>query len=319
MSSKTIVVATRRLPAACEARLASHYDFRPGDDELALTPRLLAERAAGASALIVSPCDRIDREAIAAMPASIKIIASFSVGFEHIDIDAAKARNLRVTNTPGVLNDATADIALLLILGASRRAYEGRRCLEEGNWQGFRPTFLVGTQITGKRLGIVGMGGIGAAVAKRAQAFGMTVLYHNRKPAQDATDCRFFTSLEEMMPHCDVLSLHLPLTNETEGLIDADKLAWLPNGAILINTARGGLVNDDALIAALKSGKVAAAGLDVFAGEPKFDRRYLDLPNVFLLPHLGSATVETRTAMGMIAITNINAVLSGKEPPYPVV
>ncbi|MHB1205582.1 MAG: 2-hydroxyacid dehydrogenase [Rhodospirillaceae bacterium] len=319
MSSKAIVAATRRLPAACETRLSFHYDFRPGDDGLDYTPGLLATHAAGASALIVSPCDRIEAAAIKALPASIKIIASFSVGYEHIDLAAARARNLRVTNTPGVLNDATADIALLLILGASRRALEGRRCLEDGTWAGFRPTFLLGTQLTGKRLGIVGMGGIGAAVAKRAQAFGMSVLYHNRKPIDGCGDCRFFVSLEEMMPHCDVLSLHLPLTAETRGLIDAEKLAWLPAGAIVVNTARGGLVDDDALIAALASGKIAAAGLDVFAGEPRIDPRYLTLDNVFLLPHLGSATVETRTAMGMIAITNINAVMAGKEPPYPVI
>ena len=319
MTLKPVVAATRRLPPACENRLAAHYDFRRGDDDARYTPETLAALAAGAAAVIVSPCDRIDAAAIAALPATVRILASFSVGFEHIDLAAARARNLRVTNTPGVLNDATADIALLLMLGASRRAHEGRKAMEDGSWPGFRPTFMLGTQVTGKRLGIVGMGGIGAAVAKRAQSFGMTVLYHNRKPVEWALDCRFFASLEEMLPHSDVLSLHLPLTEETRGLLDAEKLAWLPPGAIVVNTARGGLIDDDALIAALKSGHIAAAGLDVYNVEPRFDRRYLELGNVFLLPHVGSATMETRTAMGMIAITNINAVLNGKEPPYPVV
>ena len=190
-----------------------------------------------------------------------------------------------------------------------------------GTWAGLRPTVFLGTQITGKRLGIVGMGRIGSAVAKRARACGMSVLYHNRRPvpAASADGSIFVEHLDALLEQSHVLSLHCPLTPETKGLLNAPRIAKLPDGAVVINTARGGLVEDDALIAALRSGKLYAAGLDVYANEPTLDERYKTLENVYLLPHVGSATVETRTAMSMLAIDNIEAVLAGREPPFPVI
>jgi lactate dehydrogenase-like 2-hydroxyacid dehydrogenase len=317
---RSIVAVTRRLPKACEERLAAHYTVRLGDDAAQFTPETLAQHAADAAAILVTPSEPMTAAAIAALPASVKIISTNSVGFEHVDLEAAKVRGLRVTHTPDVLTDATADIALLLILAATRRASEAERMVREGTWKGLRPTTFLGTQITGKRLGIVGMGRIGAATAKRAQAFGMRVLYRNRKPAADApANCVFVPRLEDLLAQSDVLSLHAPLTAETKGLLNAKTIAHMPRGSVVINTARGGLVDDDALIAALDSGHIYAAGLDVYANEPALDPRYRALKNVFLLPHIGSATIETRTAMGMLAIDNIDAVLAGREPPHPVV
>jgi phosphoglycerate dehydrogenase-like enzyme len=220
-----------------------------------------------------------------------------------------------VTNTPGVLTDATADIALLLILAATRRASEGERMVRENTWKGLQPTHFLGTQITHKRLGIVGMGRIGAATAIRAQACGMRVLYHNRKPVPDAPgNCAYVSKLEDLLAQSDVLSLHCPLTPETRGLLNAERIALLPRGSVVINTARGGLIDDTALITALTSGHLYAAGLDVYENEPALDTRYRTLDNVFLLPHVGSATLETRTAMGMLAIDNIMPFLRSVSP-----
>ena len=319
MSTKFSVAVTRRLTPACEARLAAEFNARMGDDSAIYTPERLAAHAAGAGAILVTPSESLDAAAIAALPASIRIISTVSVGFEHIDLAAARARGLRVGHTPDVLTDATADVALLLILAASRRASEGDRMVRAGTWTGLRPTFMMGRQITGKTLGIVGMGRIGGAVAARAAACGMRVIYHNRKRAADEHGSEYVEKLGDLLEQSHVLSLHCPLTTETKGLLNAARIARLPDGAIVVNTARGGLIDDDALIAALTSGKLYAAGLDVFAGEPKFDPRYRTLENVFLLPHIGSATLETRTAMGMLAIDNAEAVLMGRDPLHAVV
>ena len=320
MTGKPLVVATRRLPRVCEDRLRKKYAFREGDDGQAFSAASLATHAKDASALIVTPTEKLDADAFDALPNTVKIVATFSVGYEHIDLEAAKARKIKISNTPGVLTEATADLTLLLILAATRRAYEGLTFLRSGNWDGIRPTQMLGSQITGKRLGIIGLGRIGAAVAQRAEVFGMEVCYHNRRPASsnDGHNAQFIANLDEMLGTCDVLSLHCPLTPETNKLLDTEKIARLKDGVVVINTARGGLIDDDALIAALKSKKVSAAGLDVFANEPQFDQRYLAFDNVFLLPHLGSATTETRTAMGMIAVDCVEAVLDGKNPPYLV-
>ncbi len=319
MSQKTMVAVTRRLPPACEARLAASYEVRLGDDARVYTPEVLAAHAAGAAAVIVTPSEAVNAAAIAALPASIKVISTNSVGFEHIDLAAARARGFRVGNTPDVLTEATADVALLLMLAATRRASEGDRMVREDKWTGLRPTLFLGIQVTGRKLGIVGMGRIGAAFAKRAQACGMTVLYHNRKRVADEAGATYVARLEDLLAQSDVLSLHCPLSPETKGLLNVARIAQLPDGAVVINTARGGLIEDDALIAALQSGKLYAAGLDVYAGEPNIDARYRTLKNVFLLPHVGSGTIETRTAMGMLAIDNLEAVLEGREPPHALV
>ncbi len=320
MTDKPLVAATRRLVNAAEDRVAARYRFRPGNDDAAFTPQMVAEVCQGAVGLLCTPTEPITAEAIAAMPSSLKVLSTVSVGFEHIDLAAAKARGIRVTNTPGVLDDATADIALLLILGATRCASDGERLMRAGKWIGIRPTQLLGMQITGKRLGIVGMGRIGTAVATRAKAFGMSVCYHNRKPVSPEMEAgaTYVATLEELLAQSDVVSLHAPLTPETKGLINAERIAMMKDGACLINTGRGPLIDDDAVITALKRGKLSSIGLDVYTGEPKIDPRYYTLENAMLVPHLGSATMETRTAMAMLAIDNLEAVLDGREPPFPV-
>jgi len=324
MATKPTLAIARPLPDVVEGRAARDYALRlcpaegPGGP---LSGAALARHAEGADGLLVAPGNAVTAETIAALPASLRIIATFSVGFEHIDVVAAKARGLVVTNTPDVLTDATADIALLCLLGAARRAGEGEALMRAGAWIGWTPTHMMGTQVTGKRLGILGMGRIGQAVAHRARAFGMAIHYHNRHrlaPEQEQ-GAVFHETVEALLPHCDVLSLHCPATPETIGLMNASRLATLPRGAILVNTARGAIVDDGALIAALKNGQVAAAGLDVYAGEPAIHPGYRELPNTFLLPHLGSATVETRNAMGFRALDNLDAVLlKGAQAPDAV-
>lgn len=315
MTFKPLIALTQRLPKACDARLDRDFSVRRGQGGV-YDQASWSALTKDAQGLLVTPTDAITREVIAGLPASVKIISTFSVGYEHIDIAAASARGIVVTNTPDVLTDATADIALLLMLGAMRRGAEGDRLVRAGQWRGWTPTSLMGTHLGGKTLGIVGMGRIGAAFAKRATACGMTILYHNRRPSPEADklSARYFAKLEDMLPHTQVLSVHCALTPETRGIVNARTLALLPKGAVIVNTARGGHVVDGDLIAALQSGHISAAGLDVFNNEPDLDPRYATLDNVFLLPHLGSATLETREAMGMLAIDNLEAVLSGKAP-----
>lgn len=309
MSRPRLHVPDLPMPDAVLARLVTDFDSVRGGP----VPE-------GVEGLLITPRDKMTAAAIAALPASVKIIATFSVGYDHIDVPAAAARGIIVTNTPDVLTEATADIALLLILAASRRAREGEAMVREATWVGWNPMQLIGWQITGKRLGILGMGRIGQALAQRARACGMQIHYHNRHrlPAETEAGAIYHPTLETLLPVSDVLSLHAPASVATDRLMNADRIAALPKGAILVNTARGSLVDDAALIAALGSGHLAAAGLDVFAGEPDIDPRYRSLPNVFPLPHLGSATVETRTAMGMRALDNLAAVLAGQPPLHPV-
>ena len=311
---------TRRLPKVCEERLESRFSVCWGTDEAEHDQTSILSLANNACGLIVTPAERIDADTIAALPDTIKVISCFSVGYEHVATEEARARGISITNTPGVLTEATADITWLLILGAARRASEGDRLMRSGHWTGWRPTQLLGAQLSTRTLGIFGMGRIGRAVARRAQGFGMTIVYHSRHPRPDdeTEGARYIESADDLMAVSDVLSLHAPLTPETNKFLNRDRIALLPHGAIVINTARGPLVDDDALIEALSDGTVAAAGLDVYTSEPDLDRRYSKLNNVILLPHLGSATVETRQAMGMLAIDNLEAVLAGQDPPYRV-
>ena len=325
MSSKPAkrprVLVTRKLPAEVEARLARDYDAILNKEDRLYGPDDLIAAAEGCDALLPAPTEKLTAEVVGRLPASIRVIATFSVGFEHIDIAACKARGIAVGNTPDVLTDATADIALLLMLGAARRSYEGEAMLREGRWNSWAPTFMLGTDMTGKRLGIYGMGRIGQAVAKRARAFDMKIHYHNRSrlPAEREHGAIFHARAEDMLPHCDFLSINAPASPETTGFLNAARIALLPDGAIVVNTARGPLVDDEALIAALKSGKLRAAGLDVFTGEPKIHPGYAPLPNTFLLPHLGSATRETRNGMGFKALDNLDAFFAGKPLPARVV
>jgi len=317
MPQKPIVFVTRRLPDAVTHRLTADYEARLNTHDGVLSAEQLVTGAEGADALLVTPTDKLTAEVIGELPKSVRMIATFSVGYEHIDLNAAKARGLPVSNTPDVLTDATADIALLLMLGAARRAYEGERAVREASWKSWSTTYMLGIHMTGKRLGIFGMGRIGQAVAKRARAFDMQIHYFNRRrlPAQQEHGAIYHASADEMLPSCDFLSINAPGGAETHHWLNAERIARLPDKAIVVNTSRGGLVDDVALIAALKWGKLFAAGLDVFENEPNIHPGYRDLPNVFLLPHLGSATIETRNAMGFKALDNLDAFFAGRELP----
>lgn len=319
MSQRPSLLVTRHLPAEVEARALRDYDARLNPEDRILGPDLV-QRAAGADALLVCTSEKLDAAAIAALPATIRIIATFSVGYEHIDVEATRSRDIVVTNTPDVLTEATADVAMLLLLAASRRAQEGSDMVRQDRWRGWYSTMLLGRQLTGSRLGILGMGRIGSATARRAAAFGMEIHYHNRRPLppENAGGAIYHPELSSLLAASQFLSIHCPSGPESRRLIDAERIAMLPDGAVVVNTARGDIIDDEALIAALSSGKLFAAGLDVFAGEPNVHPGYRTLDNVFLLPHLGSATVETRNAMGFCALDNLDAFFAGRPVPNPV-
>ncbi|MDH3582527.1 MAG: D-glycerate dehydrogenase [Hyphomicrobiales bacterium] len=315
-AAKPTVLVTRKLPDAVEARASRDYDARLNPDDALYEPDELIARAEGVDAILPCHTEHFTADIFARLPKSVKIIANFSVGYDHVDTDAAKKAGVVVTNTPDVLSDATAEIAMLLMLGAARRASEGEKLVRTATWKDWSPAFMVGTQITGKRLGIVGMGRVGQVIAKRARGFDMEIHYHNRHRLEPGREegAIFHETLEDMLPVCDFLSLNAPNLPATRGLLNAQRIALLPDGAIVINTARGTLVDDDALIAGLKAGKPAAAGLDVYNNEPGIDPRYKELPNTFLMPHIGSATAETRDAMGFRALDNMDAFFAGQEP-----
>jgi lactate dehydrogenase-like 2-hydroxyacid dehydrogenase len=319
--AKPILVVTRRLPPAVEARAVRDYDARLNAED---TPRSGADilgLAEGAAAILCCPAERLDAATIMALPGTVRVIATFSVGYDHIAIEAAASRGIVVCNTPGVLSVATAETVILLILAAARRAGEGERLVRSGQWQGWAPTQLVGTQVSGKRLGIFGMGRIGREVACMARAFDMEVHYRDqaRLPADLEQGAIFHDTDESFLAQCQMLSLNAPGGESTRHWLNAERIARLPRGAVVVNAARGTLVDDMALIAALQNGHVAYAGLDVYDGEPKVNPGYLGLQNVVLLPHLGSATVETREAMGFLVLDGIDAVLAGRAPPNTVI
>lgn len=316
MSKKPVILVTRKLPDAVEDRLLRDYEPTLNPDDRLYSSDQLISLSEGVDAIMPCHTEKFTAEVLARLPDCVKAIANFSVGVDHVDLQAAAARGIIVTNTPEVLSDATAEIAVLCMLGAARRAGEGERLVRGAGWKDWSPAFMVGIQVTGKRVGIVGMGRVGQIVARRMRGFDMEVHYHNRRRIDPALEqgAVFHESLEEMLPLCEVLSLNCPATPETTGLLNARRIALLPDGAIVINTARGALVDDDALIAALKSGKLYSAGLDVYNSEPAIDPRYRELDNTFLLPHVGSATRETRDAMGFRALDNLDAIFAGREP-----
>jgi len=313
---KPVVLVTRKLPAAVEDRLRRDYEPRLNPEDRLYSSDALIESAAGADAIIPCHTERLSAQVIERLPRSVRIIANFSVGFDHVDIDAAKHRGLVVTNTPDVLSDATAEVTIMLMLGAARRASEGERLVRTRTWRDWSPSFMVGTQVTGKRLGIVGLGRVGRVAARRARGFEMTIHYHDlhRLSPNQEEGAIFHPTVEALMPHCDFVAFHCVLTPQTERMLNAERIALLPDGAIVVNASRGGVIDDVALIAALKSGKVSAAGLDVYNNEPDIHPEYRDLPNTFLMPHIGSATRETREAMGFRALDNLDAFFAGREP-----
>jgi len=313
------VLVTRRWPEEVERQLAERFDVSFNDGDAPLAAADLAAAMDGYDVLCPTVSDRIDAAVIAGGK-RVKLIANYGVGFEHIDVAAAKANGIAVSNTPGVLTDATADIALTLILMAARRAGEGEREVRAGKWTGWRPTHKLGSSLTGKTLGLVGFGRIGIATARRAHhGFGMKIAYYGRREALPdiarELDARFYPNLNDLLAASDFVSLHIPGGPETQGLIGAQALATMKPGSYLVNTARGGVIDHAALAEALRSGHLAGAGLDVYPAEPKVPEELLGLENVVLLPHLGSATRETRIAMGERALANIVAWSEGRPLP----
>ncbi len=311
------LVVTRRFPPPLMERLAAAGAWVNLDDEPLSADEIVAiSTEQAAEVLVVTATDRIDAALVAALPHTTRVLATLSVGHDHIDLEAARRRGIAVLSTPDILSDAVAEMAVLCLLGAARRAHEGSRMLYEGRWRGWSPTQLLGRDVTGGRLGVFGMGRIGRTIARRlAGGFDMEVHYHNRSrlAPDDEAGARDQGTANDLLAVSDFLVLAAPSTSQTAGFLDAARIARLPRGAVVVNIARGGLVDDDALVAALRSGQVAAAGLDVFNGEPRLHPDYLTLPNVFLQPHQGSSTMGTRVRMGELLLDSVDALMAGRD------
>jgi len=317
MSARPSVVVTRRLPEAVERELMRDFEARLNPEDRPLGAEGLVEAMRSADAVLTTVTDKVTAEVLSAEPRRARIVANFGVGFNNIDVEAAKARGVAVSNTPDVLTDATADLAITLLLMVARRTGEGERHLRGGHWTGWRPTHMMATHVTGKTLGLVGMGRIARAVAKRAHhGFGMKVIYHDPFPppadVAAALGAEPRAELDEVLREADFVSLHCPATPETRHLMNRERLGLMRPDAFLVNTARGDVVDEGALVEALQQKKIAGAGLDVFEREPEVTRALLSMENVVLLPHLGSATTETRVAMGMRALENLRLFFGGK-------
>jgi glyoxylate reductase len=306
----------RRYPSSVEAALRERYRLAVNEDDAILQSDEIARRAVGAQTLFVSATERISGDVMRALAPTLRHIATLSVGYDHIDLEAARASGIRVLHTPDVLSGACAEIAMMLVLNACRRGYEADRMVRSGSWPGWAPTQLLGLGLEGRRLCIFGMGRIGRAIAARAQGFGVEIHYHNRSrlPPDQERGARYHATLEDALAHADILVIAAPGSPALKGVLNADRIAQLPAQPVVVNISRGDLVDDDALIAALKSGRVHAAGLDVFANEPRVDPRYRELDNVFLTPHIGSATTQTREAMGWLLIRGLETLRDGQRP-----
>ena len=318
-AGRPVVVVTRRLPAPVEERLGLQFDARLNRDDHPFSRGELEDALRSADALLPTVTDRLTAQVLGAEPLRARVIANYGVGFNHIDVAAAKARGLVVTNTPDVLTDDTADEAILLMLMVARRAVEGERQVRGGAWTGLGPTHMLGTRVSGKTLGLIGLGRIGRAVAHRARhGFGMRVIFHDPYPPPAAVMAELGAEaragVDDVLREADFVSLHSPATPETRHLIDGRRLALMKRSAFLINNARGDIVDEAALAAALRAGTIAGAGLDVFEREPSVTAELLAMENVVLLPHLGSATQETRVAMGLRALENLTAFFAGAAP-----
>lgn len=320
---KPKIVLTRKLPDIVETRMRELFDAELNSQDHPLSRDALSRILQEANVLVPTVTDRIDRALIEQAGPQLKLIASFGTGVDHMDIVAAKERGITVTNTPGVLTEDTADVAMALILAVPRRIVEGDMRARTGRWTGWAPTGMLGHRINGKRLGIIGMGQIGQAVASRARSFGMSIHYHNRNKVHPTIEAEleatYWDDLDEMLRRMDIVSVNCPYTAATKALLTAERLALMPEHAYLVNTARGGIVDETALAEALSSGQLAGAGLDVYADEPNLPEALLGLSNVILLPHIGSATIEGREAMGDKVIINIQTFLDGHTPPDRVV
>lgn len=310
------VFLTRQLPAAAMQALQTQVNLSYNPNDRVLRKEEIIDGIAGKEGLLSLLTDQIDADIMDAAP-HLKIIANYAVGYNNIDLAAAQARNILVTNTPDVLTESTAELAISLLLATARRIPEADRFTRKGQWKGWGPQLFLGKEVHGSTLGIIGMGRIGKAVARRASALGMSLCYWNRTRLQEAEEQRLalrYVSQAELLRQSDFVSLHLAYTPETHHLINAEALAQMPKGSFLINTARGAIVDEQALVEALQAGHLGGAGLDVFEEEPTIHPRLFSFPNVVLLPHIGSATVKTRTAMGMLAVDNLLAGLRGEQP-----
>ena len=318
-SKRPFVIVTRKLPDPIETRMMELFACRLNLDDTPLSKPELIAAVERADVLVPTVTDRIDAEVLAAAGPALKLIASFGTGVDHVDLAAAQRRGIIVTNTPGVLTEDTADMTMALILAVSRRLAEGERLIRSGGWTGWGPTSMLGHRIWGKRLGIVGMGRIGMALARRAKGFGLSVHYHNRRPVpeeiESALEATYWESLDQMLAHMDIVSVNCPHTPATYHLLSARRLRLLQPRAILVNTARGEIVDEEELLRLLETRAIAGAGLDVFEHEPAIDPRLRALDNVVLLPHMGSATIEGRLAMGEKVIINIKTFADGHRPP----
>ncbi|WP_342235839.1 2-hydroxyacid dehydrogenase [Inquilinus sp. OTU3971] len=316
---RPLVIVTRKLPDVIETRMMELFETRLNHDDVALDREQMIAAMGEADVLVPTVTDRIDANLLAKSGPQLKLIASFGTGVDHIDLGAARARGLTVTNTPGVLTEDTADMTMALILAVARRLAEGERLVRGGQWTGWSPTGMLGARLGGKRLGIIGMGRIGQAVARRARAFGLSVHYHNRNrvhPEVEAElDATFWPSLDQMLSRMDIVSVNCPRTPATFHLLSARRLKLLRRDALIVNTSRGEVIDETALAQMLKQGELAGAGLDVFEREPNVNPKLLKLPNVVLLPHMGSATLEGRIDMGQKVIVNIRSFVDGHVPP----
>jgi len=318
------IILTARWPASIEAELKERYDVTFNLDDHPFSADELRQALRDYDAVCPTVVDPLNAKVMETHPIRCRIIANFGVGINHIDLEMARKSNITVTNTPGVLTNCTADLTMTLILMAARRAGEGERLVRAGQWHGWRPTQLLGTRVTGKTLGIIGMGRIGQAVARRAaKGFGMHILYHHPRPLDTSIvnhlNAQSCATVDELLPRCDFVSLHCPGGAKNRHLIGARELQLMPSHAYLINTARGEVVDTQALIEILRQGRIRGAALDVYENEPRIDPQLTRLDNVVLLPHLGSATSETRTAMGLRVLQNLDAFFAGRTPPDRVV
>jgi glyoxylate reductase len=318
-SKRPFVIVTRKLPDPIETRMMELFNCRLNLDDKPLGKPELQAAVAQADVLVPTVTDRIDAEVLAAAGPALKLVASFGTGIDHVDLASAQQHGIFVTNTPGVLTEDTADMTMALILAVSRRLAEGERLIRSGGWTGWGPTSMLGHRIWGKRLGILGMGRIGMALARRAKGFGLSVHYHNRRPIPDdvesALEATYWESLDQMLAHMDIVSVNCPHTPATYHLLSARRLRLLQPHAILVNTARGEIVDEEELVRLLEVRAIAGAGLDVFEHEPAVDPRLTALDNVVLLPHMGSSTIEGRIAMGERVIINIKTFADGHRPP----
>ncbi len=314
--TKPVLWLPRKVSDATIARARVDYEVILNEADTPGTADDIIAMSAQVDAMMPCHSEHFSAEVVAKLDPRLKIVANHSVGVDHCDLDALRARGIVVTNTPDVLSDATAELAMLLMLGAARRAVEGDRLVRDGKWDSWSPAFMVGKQVTGARLGIIGMGRVGRAFAEKARGFGMEIHYHNRTrlPSEQEHGATYHADVGDVLARADFLSLHCPATPETMNLMNADRLALLPDGAVLVNSARGALVDEDALVAAVKSGKLAAAGLDCFKVEPGGNSAFAAFDNIFMLPHIGSATRTTRDAMGFRALDNLDAFFAGRTP-----